>query len=89
MGDRPDTGSQALVPKLGRKSPGKEYNPLFSLMGRAPKRAAKARHSPTGNREGAPLPGEVRPKGKRWSHAVEFQGLREAEVRGGGSNPGS
>lgn len=44
MRDPPETDSQALVPGLDLKSPGKEYNPLFSLMGRLPKRAAYARH---------------------------------------------
>lgn len=40
VSDLPETDSQALVPELGLKSPGKEYNPLFSFMGRLPKRAA-------------------------------------------------
>lgn len=40
VGNLPKTDSQALVPELRVKSPGKEYNPLFSLVGRLPKRTA-------------------------------------------------
>ena len=40
VSDPPAADSQALVPELGLRSPGKEYNPPFSLMGRLPERAA-------------------------------------------------
>lgn len=40
VSDPRETDSQALVPKWGLKSPGTDYNPLFSSMGRLPKGAA-------------------------------------------------
>lgn len=51
--DLPETDSQALVPGLDLKSPGKEYNP-FSVMGRLAKRApTPGTDNSTGHREGA------------------------------------
>lgn len=51
----PETDSQALLPGLDLKSPGKEYNPLFYLMGRLPKRASclcQAQTTPLGTGKG-------------------------------------
>lgn len=81
--DPPETDSQALVPGLDLKSLGKEYNPLFSLMGRLPKRAAYARHRQLHWAQGRDLPPtEVWLEGKRLSRGVEWLGLREDVIRG-------
>lgn len=90
MRDPPETDSQALVPGLDLTSPGKEYNPLFSLMGRMPKRAAHARHRQLDWARGRGLPpGEVWLEGKRLLRGVEWLGLREDVLRGGENYPGS
>lgn len=83
MSDLLETDSQALVPQRGLKSPGKEYNPLFSLMGRLPKRAASARHRQLHWTQ----EGTCYLQGKRLSWVVEFQGLRDM-IRGGDDDPG-